>query len=95
MQVLKDYRDHQRVLTMVILFKYLLHFFFFSYFNVNLFPDKMVINQSLIPAENGNNDVQSSSGPEVEAGALPEATILAQVAQRCSTKYINCLLIYF
>lgn len=45
-------------------------------------------NQCLIAAENGNNEVQSTnSGPEIEGESLPpEATVLAQVAQRCSAK---------
>ncbi|XP_060862971.1 E3 ubiquitin-protein ligase TRIP12 isoform X1 [Metopolophium dirhodum] len=47
------------------------------------------LNQCPIPAENGNNEVQSTtSGTEVEAEPVPEATILAQVA-RCSTNRMS------
>lgn len=48
-----------------------------------------------IPSDNGNNEVQSTtSAPEVEAESLPEATVLAQVAQRCSAKYVRIFILF-
>lgn len=42
-----------------------------------------------LPIENGNNEVQSTTGgPDGEGDEVPEATVLAQVAQRCSSKYV-------
>lgn len=55
---------------------------------VNILSDNTFI-QCSTSVENGNNDVQSTtSGSEVETNIIPEATVLAQVAQRCSSKYV-------
>jgi len=46
------------------------------------------LNQCGLPGENGNNVQSTTSGLEVETNTLPEATVLAQVAQRSSAKYL-------
>lgn len=48
--------------------------------------------QYAMSSENGNNDVQSTTSTDVEViDSLPETTMLAQVAQRCSAKYVELL----
>lgn len=47
-----------------------------------------ILNQYPIPLENGNEVQSTTSGTEVEAESIPEATILAQVA-RCSTNRMS------
>lgn len=51
-----------------------------------------ISHQCSIPSENGNNEVQSTTSTDVEViDSLPETTMLAQVAQRCSAKYVELL----
>lgn len=55
---------------------------------MNIISDN-TLNQCPVPVENGNNEIQSTtttSGLEVEADPLTEATILAQ---RRSAKYVT------
>lgn len=48
--------------------------------------------QCSMSSENGNNEVQSTTSTDVEViDSLPETTMLAQVAQRCSAKYVEWL----
>lgn len=57
--------------------------------------------QCSMSSENGNNEVQSTTSTDVEViDSLPETTMLAQVAQRCSAKYVELffnilLLVYY
>lgn len=50
-------------------------------------PLDNTLNQCPIPAENGNNEVQSiTSGPEIEGLPMSEPTVLAQVVRSCAAK---------
>ncbi|XP_025418550.1 E3 ubiquitin-protein ligase TRIP12 [Sipha flava] len=53
-------------------------------------PNDNTFIQCPTPVENGNNEVQSTTNSSVvETNIIPEATVLAQVAQRCSTNRMS------
>lgn len=59
-------------------------YIYIIYINVYILSD--ILNKCQMPVENGNNEVKSTTGSEVETNTLPEVPVLAQVAQRCSAK---------